>query len=35
MRKDEILKIYPNIKKANKVLNWYPMISFSKVFIIQ
>ena len=30
MRKDEILKIYPNIKKANKVLNWYPMISFSK-----
>ena len=30
MRKDEILKIYPNIKKANKVLSWYPMISFSK-----
>tara|TARA_A100001011_G_scaffold396469_1_gene494409 strand:+ start:1734 stop:2624 length:891 start_codon:yes stop_codon:yes gene_type:complete len=30
MRKDEILKIYPSIKKAKKVLRWYPKISFSK-----
>ena len=29
-RKDEILKIYPNIKKAKNKINWYPRISFNK-----
>ena len=27
-RKDEILKIYPNIKKAKNTINWRPKISF-------
>ena len=30
MRKDEILKIYPNIKKAKKIIKWKPKISFNK-----
>ena len=30
LRKFEILKLYPNIKKANKVINWRPKISFRK-----
>ena len=30
LRKDEILKIYPNIKKAKNVINWRPKISFKK-----
>ena len=30
LRRDEILKIYPNIKKAKKILNWNPKISFNK-----
>jgi len=30
MRKDEILKIYPNIKKAKKKINWRPKISFKR-----
>jgi len=30
LRKDEILKVYPNIKKANKKLKWKPKISFKK-----
>lgn len=29
-RKDEILKIYPDIKKAKKLLRWKPKISFNK-----
>ena len=29
-RKDEILKIFPNIKKATKKINWYPRTSFNK-----
>tara|TARA_B100001123_G_scaffold444421_1_gene593240 strand:+ start:61 stop:972 length:912 start_codon:yes stop_codon:yes gene_type:complete len=29
-RKDEILKIYPNIKKAKEKINWYPRTSFNK-----
>ena len=29
-RKDEILKLYPNIKKAEKFINWKPKISFQK-----
>ena len=28
LRKDEILKIYPSIYKAKKILNWKPKISF-------
>ena len=30
MRKDEITKLYPSIKKAKKVINWRPKISFQK-----
>ena len=28
-RKDEMLKLYPDIKKAKKILNWSPKISFN------
>ena len=30
LRKDEILKLYPNIKKAKNKINWRPKISFNK-----
>ena len=30
LRKDEILKLYPNIKKAKNKINWSPKISFEK-----
>tara|TARA_Y100000590_G_scaffold140338_1_gene160954 strand:- start:3090 stop:4010 length:921 start_codon:yes stop_codon:yes gene_type:complete len=30
LRKFEILKLYPNIKKAKKIINWRPKISFKK-----
>ena len=30
LRKDEILKIYPSIKKAKNKINWKPKISFRK-----
>ena len=30
LRKDEILKLYPNIKKAKKKIDWKPKISFEK-----
>ena len=30
LRKDEILKIYPNISKAKNIINWRPKISFEK-----
>ena len=30
LRKDEILKIYPDISKAKKVLKWYPKTNFNK-----
>ena len=30
MRKDEIMKLYPNINKAKTKLNWRPKISFEK-----
>ena len=30
LRKDEILKTYPNIKKAKKKINWEPKVSFEK-----
>ncbi len=30
LRKDEILKTYPNISKAKKIINWEPKISFEK-----
>ncbi len=30
LRKDEIVKLYPSIKKAKKVINWRPKISFHK-----
>ena len=33
MRKDEIESIYPDIKKANKLLKWRPKISFNKGLI--
>lgn len=29
-RKDEILKLYPNINKAKEKINWRPKISFKK-----
>ena len=30
LRKDEILKQYPSIKKAKNIINWKPKISFEK-----
>ena len=30
LRSDEILKLYPNIKKAKNKINWEPKISFDK-----
>ena len=30
LRKDEILKLYPNISKAQKILSWEPHTSFQK-----
>ena len=30
MREDEILKVYPSIKKANKILNWKPSTHLSR-----
>ena len=30
LRKDEILKLYPNIKKAKNKINWKPKIPFDK-----
>ena len=30
LRKDEILKIYPDINKAKNKINWKPKISFKK-----
>ena len=30
LRKDEILKVYPNINKAKNKINWRPKISFKK-----
>ena len=30
LRKDEILKLYPNIEKAKNKINWQPTISFKK-----
>ena len=30
LRKDEIIKLYPNIKKAKKKINWRPKISFKE-----
>ena len=30
LRKDEILRLYPNIKKLKKLINWKPKISFNK-----
>ena len=30
LRKDEILKLYPNIKKAKNKINWKPKILFEK-----
>ena len=29
LRKDEMLKMYPNINKARKKINWIPKISFN------
>ena len=33
-RKDEIIKLYPNIKKAKKLLNWRAKIGF-KIGLIE
>jgi len=33
LRKDEILKIYPDISKAKKILKWRPKINFTKGLI--
>ncbi len=30
LRKDEILKLYPSIKKAKKIIKWQPKISFER-----
>ena len=30
LRKEEILKVYPDIIKAKKIINWKPKISFNK-----
>ena len=30
LRKDEILKLYPNIKKARNIIHWKPKVSFEK-----
>ena len=30
LRKDEILKVYPDINKAKNKINWRPKISFKK-----
>ena len=30
LRKDEILKVYPDINKAENTINWKPKISFKK-----
>ena len=30
LRKDEILRLYPDTSKAKKILNWEPKISFQK-----
>ncbi len=30
LRDDEILTLYPEIKKAKKILNWKPLVSFNK-----
>ena len=30
LRKDEILKLYPDIKKAKNIINWIPKIPFDK-----
>ena len=30
LRKDEIQKIYPSIKKAENIIKWKPKISFEK-----
>jgi len=30
LRKDEIIKLYPNIKKAKRKINWKPKISFER-----
>jgi nucleoside-diphosphate-sugar epimerase len=30
LRKDEILRIYPSIKKAENLINWKPRMSFEK-----
>ena len=29
-RKDEIIKVYPSIKKAKKLIGWSPKISITK-----
>ena len=29
LRKDEIIKIYPDISKAKKILRWSPKINFN------
>ena len=30
LRKDEVLKLYPSIYKAKKILNWKPKITIEK-----
>jgi nucleoside-diphosphate-sugar epimerase len=33
LRKDEILKLFPNIKKAEKIINWKPKSTFSESIV--
>ena len=30
LRKDEIIKLYPNLKKIKKYINWTPKVSFEQ-----
>ena len=30
LRKDEIIKLYPNVKKSKKILNWVPKFSLNE-----
>ena len=30
LRKDEIIKLYPNVEKVKKLINWKPQINISQ-----
>ena len=33
LRKEEQMKIYPDISKARRILNWKPKISFNEILL--